>query len=163
MRLFFHKFSNGNIQTYELGCGTAVSLFDNSYNLYYPTSYEFISIKASKWERRFSKNYFCSEEISLFLLTPPAASDWIMSPPRLIMGQKLLLTKNWFTQFLTRDMVTALSQLCISISSPKSDLFLKCVPVSTSYFSVCQNVTFHCWHPTCSMAFNLKYQNKRNF
>ena len=98
MRLFFHKFSNGNIQTYELGCGTAVSLFDNSYNLYYPTSYEFISIKASKWERRFSKNYFCSEEISLFLLTPPAASDWIMSLPRLIVGQKqLLLEKKWLT------------------------------------------------------------------
>ena len=111
MRLFFHKFSNGNIQTYELGCGTAVSLFDNSYNLYYPTSYEFISIKASKWERRFSKNYFCSEEISLFLLTPPAASDWIMSLPRLIVGQKqLLLEKNGL------PMVTALSQL----SSPRA-------------------------------------------
>ena len=37
-------------------------------------------MKASKWERRFSKNYFCSKEILLFL-TPPAASDWIMSLP----------------------------------------------------------------------------------
>ena len=120
-------------------------------------------MKASKWERRFSYHYFCSEEI-LLLLTPPAASDWIMSPSRLIVGQKqLLLEKKWFTQFLTRDMVTALSQLCISISSPKSDLFLKFVPVSTSYFSNCQNVTFHCWHPTCSMAFIPKYQHKRNF
>ena len=116
-------------------------------------------MKASK----FSQNYFYSEEI-LLLLIPPAASDWIMSPPRLIMGQKqLLLIKKWFTQFLTGDMVTALSQVCISISSPKSDLFLKFVPVSTSYFSVCQNVTFHCRHPTCPKAFNPKYQNKRNF
>ena len=116
-------------------------------------------MKASK----FSQHYFYSEEI-LLLLIPPAASDWIMSPPRLIVGQKqLLLTKKWFTQFLTGDMVTALSQVCISISSPKSDLFLKFVPVSTSYFSVCQNVTLHCRHPTCSMAFNPKYQNKRNF
>ena len=34
-------------------------------------------MKASK----FSQNYFYSEEI-LLLLIPPAASDWIMSPPR---------------------------------------------------------------------------------
>ena len=120
-------------------------------------------MKASKWKRRFSQNYFCSEEI-LLLLTPPVASDWIMSRQRLILGQKqLLLTKKWFTQFLTGDMVTALSQLCISISSPKSDLFLKFVLVSTSCFSVRQNVTFHCQHPTCSMAFIPKYQHKRNF
>ena len=52
-------------------------------------------MKASK----FSQNYFYSEEI-LLLLIPPAASDWIMSPPRLIMGQKqLLLTKNGLPNF----------------------------------------------------------------
>ena len=33
VRLFFRKFSNGNIQTHEFGSGTAVSLFDYSYNI----------------------------------------------------------------------------------------------------------------------------------
>ena len=70
--------------------------------------------------RKLGENYFRNEEASL-LLTPPAKSDWIMSPQRLTSGTKnndFWLQKAVFTcfnirfvQFLVKDKDTALSHM----------------------------------------------------
>ena len=106
--------------------------------------------------RKLVENYFRNEETSL-LLTPPAKSDWIMSPQRLTSGtktitfdcKKLFLLASIFVQFLIKDMVTTYSSISheVLFISFLSEIFFKFVLAPTTYWSARQNVIFRCQHP----------------
>ena len=119
--------------------------------------------------RKLSENYFRNEETSL-LLTPPAKSDWIMSPQRLTSGtktitfdcKKLFLLASIFILFRfsykTCLQLTALSQMRFPFCQKFSSF--KFVLAPTSYWSARQNVIFRCQHPIYGLNQLLGIQTK---
>ena len=121
--------------------------------------------------RKLGENYFRNKEASL-LLTPPAKSDWIMSPQRLTSGTKnnyFWLQKAVFTcffirfvQFLVKDKVTALSHM-------RFYLFPFCQRLSSN-LSWCQHrigLLLKMWYFAVSTPYGLNqllgFQTKKNW